>query len=157
MAFIYIYIIWLFLFHFIVVSQFRNLNFVDLISWTHLGIRKIHGPTDTRTLYTDLLNNIIFWKLEKYTDPIFWQFLRCHKPARTQTHSKNSKFFMISILLNHYLNWQIIIAKMDPQIWLDTLESLTFELQNHKKPFNENFKIDISWEVCKKIISCKSL
>ena len=30
---------------------------------------------------------------------------------------------MISILLN-----------LDPQIWLDTLESLTFQLQNHKKP-----------------------
>ena len=30
---------------------------------------------DTRILYTDLLKNIIFWKLEKYTDPIFYNFL----------------------------------------------------------------------------------
>jgi len=61
-----------------------------------LGIRKIHGPTDTRTLYTDLFNDIIFWKLEKYTDPIsfiylfvpeFWQFVRWHKSA--QTHPTN--------------------------------------------------------------------
>ena len=34
------------------------------------GIRKIHGHTDTRTLYTDLLFWINFWKLEKYTDPL---------------------------------------------------------------------------------------
>ena len=88
-------------------QQFRR-NFTKIYcfwkihyQWDNLGIRKIHGPTDTRTLYTDLLNNIIFWKLEKYTDPIFWQFLRCHKSTRTQTHSKKSKFFMIlSILLN---------------------------------------------------------
>ena len=38
-------------------------------------IIRIHGPTDTRTLYTDLLDNIIFWKLEKYTDPIFFIYL----------------------------------------------------------------------------------
>ena len=35
-----------------------------------MGIRKIHGHTDTRTLYTDLLFQINFWKLEKYTDPL---------------------------------------------------------------------------------------
>ena len=34
------------------------------------GMRKIHGHTDTRTLYTDLLFWISFWKLEKYTDPL---------------------------------------------------------------------------------------
>ena len=34
------------------------------------GIRKIHGPTDTRTPYTDLLFFHYFWKLEKYTDPL---------------------------------------------------------------------------------------
>ena len=34
------------------------------------GIRKIHGHTDTRILYTDLLFSINFWKLEKYTDPL---------------------------------------------------------------------------------------
>ena len=111
-----------------------------------LGIRKIHGPTDTRTLYTDLLNNIIFWKLEKYTDPIFWQFFRCHKSTRTQTHSKNSKFFMISILLNLCRSSKMAghFGKSD------------FPTPKSQKAF-ENVKIGISWEVCKKIISCKTL
>ena len=40
------------------------------ISQNFSGIRKIHGHTDTRTLYTDLLFSIDFWKLEKYTDPL---------------------------------------------------------------------------------------
>ena len=38
---------------------------------------------------------------------------------------------------------------------MDTLESLTFQLQNHKKPLNENVKIGISWEVCKKLFHVK--
>ena len=42
---------------------------------------------------------------------------------RNNVHSKYSKFFVKSILLN-----------LDPQKWLDTLESLTFQHQNHKKP-----------------------
>ena len=62
-----------------------------------MGIRKIHGHTDTRTLYTDLLNNIIFGKLEKYTDPIssiylslnFDNFFGCHESTQTQTHATN--------------------------------------------------------------------
>ena len=95
------------------------------------GIRKIHGPTDTRTPYTDLLNKIIFWKLEKYTDPIFLihlslnfdNFLEAssihrvtdqdphfqftiHLLKRNNVHSKNSKFYVKSILLN-----------LDPQKW----------------------------------------
>ena len=43
---------------------------VNGVSNLFSGIRKIHGHTDTRTLYTDLLFSINFWKLEKYTDPL---------------------------------------------------------------------------------------
>ena len=44
--------------------------FMMFFTENKLGIRKIHGHTDTRTLYTDLLFWINFWKLEKYTDPL---------------------------------------------------------------------------------------
>ena len=51
-------------------SHYSNCLYCNLIMHSNLGIRKIHGHTDTRTLYTDLLFSINFWKLEKYTDPL---------------------------------------------------------------------------------------
>ena len=51
----------------LIVTKKNSNSFFDLLD---SGIRKIHGPTDTRTLYTDLLFIYYFWKLGKYTDPL---------------------------------------------------------------------------------------
>ena len=91
--------------------SFFRLEFLSLAEYfvktaqSFRGIRKIHGPTDTRTLYTDLLDNIIFWKLEKYTDPIFWQFFRYHKSTLRQTHSTYLESINIRYMEDvHYWN-----------------------------------------------------
>ena len=63
---------------------------------------------------------------------------------RNNVHSENSKFFVKPILLN-----------LDLQKWLDTLESLTFQLQNQKKPLKMSKLAFL--DKFQKNISCKTL
>ena len=77
-----------------------------------LGIRKIHGHTDTRTLYTDLLFWINFWKLEKYTDPL-------EKYTDSQTHRSYTRTLENKLVQNwtlcylaHFVSLEFIKSKI---------------------------------------------
>ena len=84
------------------------------------GIRKIHGHTDTRTLYMDPLFSINFWKLEKYTDPLEkytdpWILYISHTytDLRKSTRSK-LKFVLFGPLCKPEIHQ---ISNLSSQIW----------------------------------------